>query len=243
MNDWKTINLVKTGLSHNNNGTNCQDNVCVAENDLFLVAALADGLGSLEHSEQASLAATQSVCDYFIKLEAPFSDISEEIIKSFSKGIINDVKKSIQAKADEQGLSISDMDCTLSFVCVSKVDNHAVVGILGDSAVCIIGEKESRVITEGNESANGTYAVLDNNAADQMKFMLMFMTVFIAFASFSLPTAIALYWIVTYAFIVIQTFVMDLIAKKKKNKKVTPKKKEIKDKLKVKEGMKYGKNK
>ena len=86
-------------------------------------------------------------------------------------------------------------------------------------------------------------AQTDNEAADQMKFMLIFMTVFIGFASFSLPTAIALYWIVTYAFIVIQTFIMNLIEKKKDNKKETSKKKGIKDKLKVKEGMKYGKNK
>lgn len=93
-------------------------------------------------------------------------------------------------------------------------------------------------------SKNAT-AQNDNQAADQMKFMLMFMTVFIGFASFSLPTAIALYWIVTYAFIVIQTFIMNLIDKKKENKNSTyrPKEKKIKDKLKVKEGLKYGKNK
>lgn len=93
-------------------------------------------------------------------------------------------------------------------------------------------------------SKNST-AQTDNQAADQMKFMLMFMTVFIGFASFSLPTAIALYWIVTYAFIVIQTFIMNLIDKKKENKNSTyrPKEKKIKDKLKVKEGLKYGKNK
>ena len=77
----------------------------------------------------------------------------------------------------------------------------------------------------------------------QMKTMLIVMTVFITLASFSLPTAIALYWIVTYAFIVIQTFVMNLIDKKKENQYHNKReKKNINSKLKIKEGMKYGKN-
>ena len=88
-----------------------------------------------------------------------------------------------------------------------------------------------------------------NEAKGQMNFMLIFMTVFIGFASLSLPTAIALYWIITYAFIIAQTFIMNKIEKNNENKKNYHKKnnrkinnKTIKDKLKVKEGMKYGKN-
>ena len=86
-------------------------------------------------------------------------------------------------------------------------------------------------------------ASANNEAAKQMKTMLMVMTVIISFASFSLPTAIALYWIVTYAFIIIQTFIMNLIQKNKDKKRKSDKKnKSIKDKLKMKEGLKYGKN-
>ncbi len=42
----------------------------------------------------------------------------------------------------------------------------------------------------------------------QMQFTLKFMIVFISIASFSLPTAIALYWIVTNGFVVIQNFIL-----------------------------------
>lgn len=42
----------------------------------------------------------------------------------------------------------------------------------------------------------------------QMKYMTIFMIVFISIASFSLPTAVALYWIVTNGFSVIQNFVL-----------------------------------
>lgn len=50
----------------------------------------------------------------------------------------------------------------------------------------------------------------------QMQFMTTFMLIFISIASFSLPTAIALYWVVTNGFSVIQT----LIFKNKSKAKV-----------------------
>ena len=42
----------------------------------------------------------------------------------------------------------------------------------------------------------------------QMQFMTTFMLIFISIASFSLPTAIALYWVVTNGFSVIQTLII-----------------------------------
>lgn len=64
-----------------------------------------------------------------------------------------------------------------------------------------------------------------NEAASQMKIMLYVMLVVIVYASFSLPTALAFYWIVTYAFIAIQNIVLNYVNNKtfglsnKKNKK------------------------
>ena len=43
---------------------------------------------------------------------------------------------------------------------------------------------------------------------NQMQFMSTFMIIFISIASFSLPTAIALYWVVTNGFNVIQTLIL-----------------------------------
>ena len=77
-------------------------------------------------------------------------------------------------------------------------------------------------------------------AAKQMKIMLYVMLVVITYASLTLPTALAFYWIVTYAFIAVQ----NIIINKVNNKDLTNKKKDdkIKDKLVKKEGMKYGKD-
>ena len=48
----------------------------------------------------------------------------------------------------------------------------------------------------------------NNDAAGQMKFMMMFMLVMISVASLSLPTAIALYWVVNNVFAIVQNMII-----------------------------------
>ena len=48
----------------------------------------------------------------------------------------------------------------------------------------------------------------DNGAAGQMKSMMMFMLIMISFASLSLPTAIALYWVVNNIFAIVQNIII-----------------------------------
>jgi|AGTN01.1.fsa_nt_gi Preprotein translocase subunit YidC len=70
----------------------------------------------------------------------------------------------------------------------------------------------------------------DESQAKQMQFMNKFMIVFISFASFGLPTAIAFYWIVSNGFTVIQNIILKNKMKaggskwKNINLKVKPKK-------------------
>ena len=52
--------------------------------------------------------------------------------------------------------------------------------------------------------------------AQQMKMMFMFMIIMISIASLSLPTAIALYWIVTNGFAVVQNIVIKKMMEKRK---------------------------
>ena len=49
---------------------------------------------------------------------------------------------------------------------------------------------------------------MNNDQANQMNMMTNIMTVMIIITSFSLTTALSFYWIVTYAFIAVQTFIM-----------------------------------
>jgi len=76
----------------------------------------------------------------------------------------------------------------------------------------------------------------------QMKHMLTFMLVFIVIASFNLSTAIALYWVVTNGFVVLQNYIFKKLAdrpdnRENKGKAKSKKKMTIKDKLNMKKGV------
>ena len=58
----------------------------------------------------------------------------------------------------------------------------------------------------------------NNEMMKQMNFMFMFMIISISIASFSLPTAIAFYWIVINGFAVFQNFIIKRILAKENNK-------------------------
>jgi YidC/Oxa1 family membrane protein insertase len=77
---------------------------------------------------------------------------------------------------------------------------------------------------------------------NQMSMMTRIMTIMIIVTSFSLPTAIGLYWIVTYAFIFVQTAIVNKINRVGDNKSNNGAIKSLKERLKEKEGMKYGKD-
>lgn len=55
---------------------------------------------------------------------------------------------------------------------------------------------------------NSMQSAGDNEAAKQMQFMSKFMIIFISIASITLPTAIALYWVVSNGFSVLQNFIV-----------------------------------
>lgn len=75
----------------------------------------------------------------------------------------------------------------------------------------------------------------------QMNMMTNIMVVLIVVTSFSLSTALAFYWIITYAFIAIQTFIFKKLSNKNTKSKSDKKDKlKIKDKLAKKRGLKYG---
>lgn len=82
--------------------------------------------------------------------------------------------------------------------------------------------------------SNGT------NGMPDMSMMTNIMVIMIVMTSFSLTTALSFYWIVTYAFIAIQTFIFKKLMNKDKDNKKTQKK--IQEKLKLKKGLKYGSN-
>lgn len=167
---WKYTSYVRKGLSHEILGTDCQDSVVICEKPACIVAALADGLGSLDNSAVAADAATQAVAEYFLSGEQTKEALSApEGIAELAENLISSVQSQIREKAAKLELSTDTMDCTLGFFCVYKQKGYAIIGCLGDSAVCVIKKEGSIVINDPSVSANGTSAVLDEDAAQSLR--------------------------------------------------------------------------
>ena len=68
---------------------------------------------------------------------------------------------------------------------------------------------------------NSTAQMTDNKEmANQMSSMTTIMVIIITLTSFSLSTALSFYWIVTYAFIAVQTYIFKrLLGESKKSNK------------------------
>lgn len=161
---WKKLKYLQKGISHVQNGTNCQDSVLIFENEDCIVASLADGLGSLKYSEVAAQTATETVCNFFFELKNPFEKFDTK--EDLAQHILDAVVMNIQDKANVMGVPLNEMDCTLVFVCVLKRPKQAIIGRLGDSAICVIAENKAIAINDGNKSANGTNAIFDNDAIE-----------------------------------------------------------------------------
>ncbi len=170
---WKYVTYLKKGLSHEVAGTKCQDSVIAKEDEYCIVAALADGLGSLKHSDIAANLATNLVWELFSSLKNEKIIMnSEEEKQAFAKQFVDEITFKIKAQADVLGVLPETMDCTLVFVYISKRHNYAVVGRLGDSAICVIKESKPIAINDGNKSANGTSAILDEDAYQNLDILV-----------------------------------------------------------------------
>lgn len=174
---WKYVSYCQKGLSHEKAGTKCQDSVIVHEDEHCIVAALADGLGSLQHSEVAASTATSTVCKLFAAVGSNKIALnSGEEKQALAKSILQKIAHKIENEGARMNTPLTTMDCTLVFVYVSKDHDYAVTGRLGDSAICVIAKDHSVAITDGNHSANGTKAVLDKDACEHMEVSLWDLT-------------------------------------------------------------------
>lgn len=170
MPEWKHTSYIKKGLFHDTTGIECQDSVIVREDEYCIVAALADGLGSLENSAVASSAATDAVWTLFSALGKDKIILeSEKRAQALAKSLVEGIVKKVKNEAESMGLSTASMDCTLVFVYISKLYDYAITGRLGDSAICVITEDNAIALSDSGKSANGTCAIFDKDAALHME--------------------------------------------------------------------------
>ena len=196
MNEWKTAKCLRKGLAHIRKDADCQDSLCVEETDWSLVAVLTDGVGSLRNSRVAAEAAVKALsasltANPLTDKANPLTDkdskkpVSPSALQSAPVGrdaqthkvkeiIVRCVSKEIQAQAAARRLDIATMDCTLAFVILMKQSDKVVIGVLGDGAVCVIRrDGKSEALTCRNDSANGTYTIMDKAAVARMELRIL----------------------------------------------------------------------
>ena len=176
MNEWNYAFDARQGLSHIRNGRKCQDCVLVQNGKRCLVAVLSDGIGSREYSEVAAETTVTALCGFFAECNLDalnlifLNAVSQEKCEQFKQYLVFELGKAVRAKADNLGIALANMDCTLVFVCVAFDRNQALVGRVGDSAVCVIRrEGKSESIADSGFSSNRTHTLLEADAPRQME--------------------------------------------------------------------------
>ena len=162
MKNWKYAFYRQTGLSH---GV-CQDSVDVYADDTRVIACLCDGLGSLKNSDVAAEETVKNVIDLFRAVpNAPTPQID---LAPFRRKLTAELQRRLKSAAAERNMALDSMDCTLLFACLFLKQNMAIIGCLGDSALCVIRDDKAPALF-CDSGFIGTRAVLDHDAAEHLQ--------------------------------------------------------------------------
>ncbi len=162
MKNWKYAFYRQTGLSH---GV-CQDSVDVYADDTRVIACLCNGLGSLKNSDVAAQETVKNVIGLFRAV--PNAPKPQTDLAPFRRKLIAELQRRLKAVAAERDLALDSMDCTLLFVCLFLKQKMAMIGSLGDSALCVIRDDKPPALFCDSDFI-GTRAVLDNDAAEHLQ--------------------------------------------------------------------------
>ena len=162
MKNWKYAFYRQKGINH---GV-CQDFVDVYADDTRIIACLCDGLGSLKNSDVAAQETVKNVIGLFRAV--PNAPKPQTDLAPFRRKLIAELQRRLKAVAAERDLALDSMDCTLLFVCLFLEQKMAMIGSLGDSALCVIRDDRPPELFCDSDFI-GTRAVLDNDAAEHLQ--------------------------------------------------------------------------
>ena len=127
-----TYGITQQGAYHVKNGIVCQDaHNIIKRDDSFVIAAVADGLGSEEHSDVASRLAVKTSAEYCS--EHISDDCSEEQILSIIRDSFALAQSRIEKAAEDNDHDLDQYDTTLSLVVLQN--DILYYGQSGDSGI------------------------------------------------------------------------------------------------------------
>lgn len=148
----KEISFKQQGPYHKIKDIVCQDSFYSVHNDSYVVAAVADGLGSEKFSDVGSSIASRVSVEYCAKNYVPEMNM-EDIQKMMNNAFVYGWK-AVCEKAVEDGNSFDEYDTTL---CLVIYDGKSIYyGQSGDSGMITLGEDGYyKVITEQQRDDDG----------------------------------------------------------------------------------------
>lgn len=184
MKEWNVIGEAIIGLSHLADNTPGQDKLEISapKGDArgVIAAALADGVGSLKNSHIAAKLATASTVAWLREnsgrlFDGQLEDAKhhQERSRALAAELLERVRGDIREQAERQALDIRSLDCNLAFILIDPDGRNALIGQMGDCAVCIICDdsqrRESRVFCDRGGLANSTCTVFSRDAVDRLR--------------------------------------------------------------------------
>lgn len=148
--------LSHVGSSHSAKGVVCQDaNKIITLNNGYVIAAVADGVGSCKHSDIASSIAVDIATGYCaerIKDSAAEYELEKLIEEAYVEAQITIEKKSI-----DQNNPITDYDTTLSMVIYDG--KHITYGHSGDGGIVGLTNKGDYIKVTTPQKNDGVYVI------------------------------------------------------------------------------------
>lgn len=178
MKDWRISSVLLTGLHHINEDTPGQDNLEIIRLENGFCAALADGVGSLAYSQIASMLATRTTVSWLADQAQTLLSLPDETARReyTARNLLEQIRTVLHQQAQRQQISIKKMDCNLAFCFLDAAAQTAIIGQLGDCAVCLLAddagdairERASVVLSDRGGLANSTCTVMSQSAAERL---------------------------------------------------------------------------
>lgn len=160
------------GPSHIEKNIGCQDANYyeIIETDIGIIA-IADGLGSVKHSDIGAKIATEMSVDYvkshLDKLKPDVTQTENSYHLFFSDLLIK-IRNNLMKQSTENGYDLSGLACTLIVVVI--IGTRVIVLHIGDGAVVVKTEKYQVLsMPEPSEYANEVFPITQDGWEDHMR--------------------------------------------------------------------------
>lgn len=169
---WQVFGASEQGTSHFGTETPCQDAHGFLNKDYYLIAAVADGLGSATNSREGSSIAVDTSLKFLQNALSVSIPENEEDWKELVFQAFQTVRENLEETATNSSLALREYGTTLILVVITS--EWISVGHIGDGAAVVLLEDDAlETISEPmrGEYANEVMPITSNDALSHGRFL------------------------------------------------------------------------